>query len=63
MLGISPSDIVAENKGHSSEVDEGNGEDDKYDGNDDSDELYYDDWFSEDSVWTYCINYFTLCFV
>lgn len=50
MLGISPSDIVAENKGHSSEVDEGNGEDDKYDGNDDSDELYYDDWFSEDSV-------------
>mmetsp|Transcript_22190 Transcript_22190/g.46805 ORF Transcript_22190/g.46805 Transcript_22190/m.46805 type:complete len:790 (+) Transcript_22190:100-2469(+) len=52
MLGISPSDIVAEEKGSSLE-DNNDNDDDKpyreYDGND-WDDLYYDDWFSEDSV-------------
>jgi len=52
MLGISPSDMVSEDKAASSETDDDddngnqNGE---YDGND-WDDLYYDDWFSEDSV-------------
>ncbi|KAL7532379.1 hypothetical protein ACHAXR_005688, partial [Thalassiosira sp. AJA248-18] len=52
MLGISPSDIVPEDKAAppeedgSSDVDNPGGE---YDGND-WDDLYYDDWLSEDSV-------------
>lgn len=55
MLGISPSDIVSEDKASLSTE----AEDDKKDGtstnlyqdeNDDWDDIYYDDWFSEDSV-------------
>lgn len=52
MLGISPSDIVSEDKSSSLEKKEDD-DDDKpfkeYDGND-WDDLFYDDWFSEDSV-------------
>mmetsp|Transcript_22142 Transcript_22142/g.53653 ORF Transcript_22142/g.53653 Transcript_22142/m.53653 type:complete len:794 (-) Transcript_22142:1127-3508(-) len=52
MLGISPSDIVTEDKAASSETndsDDDNNPNREYDGND-WDDLYYDDWFSEDSV-------------
>ena len=55
MLGISPSDIVSEDKSASVEKDGDSSDNDDgspyrdYDGND-WDDLYYDDWFSEDSV-------------
>lgn len=56
MLGISPSDIVSEDaaKGASERAEGGGGVGDgpsrERDGMDDWDDLYYDDWFSEDSV-------------
>ena len=54
MLGISPTDMVQEDKkGASSEADGGSDNNNLYqekDGKDDWDDLYYDDWFSEDSV-------------
>ena len=52
MLGISPFDIVPEDKTANTDdsSEENTNNDDKpYDGND-WDDLYYDDWFSEDSV-------------
>ncbi|KAL7533062.1 hypothetical protein ACHAWF_004323 [Thalassiosira exigua] len=54
MLGISPTDIVSEDKSSLSDSDADDKSDNtnpfgEYDGND-WDDLYYDDWFSEDSV-------------
>lgn len=50
MLGISPTDIVAEDEAASSETsDDNDKKTGEHDGND-WDDLYYDDWFSEDSV-------------
>jgi len=50
MLGISPTDIVLEDKGASSEADGSSDNNNLYQGKDDWNDLCYDDWFSEDSV-------------
>ena len=49
MLGILPTDIVAEDKSVFLESDGNSDSDNPYDGKN-WDDLYYDDWFNEDSL-------------
>ena len=50
MLGILPTDIVTEDKSVFLETD-GNMDSDRPSDGKNWDDLYYDDWFNEDSLW------------